>query len=318
MRPVVLDALGQQRRAPARRSHRAAPLRRHAGTVRRRRSLARSPGDHPRSAPLTSVVVMTSLPTAPFAGHESTRVIFGAAALGGMSQDRADATLSKVHEWGINHIDTAAGYGASEDRLQPWLAEHRDEVFLATKTGERTGCAARAELERSLERMAVEHVDLIQLHNLVEPDEFDEAFAPGGAVEALAAARDEGLVGSHRRHRPRPSHRRDASAQPRTIRLRVGAVAGQLHSARQPGLPSRRRGTARGLCRSRRGRPDHQVDRPRQMVRREHAALQLVRPAHRSRRHRACGPLRAVESADVPQHDERRSPAPVGGRRGGR
>ena len=137
-----------------------------------------------------------SLPTSLFGstGHHSTRVIFGAAALGGMSQERADTTLSKVHEWGINHIDTAADYGASEDRLRPWLAEHRDDVFLATKTGERTGPAARAQLERSLERMAVERVDLIQLHNLVEPAEFDTAFAPGGAVEALAVARDEGLV----------------------------------------------------------------------------------------------------------------------------
>ena len=136
------------------------------------------------------------LPTAPFGptGHVSTRVIFGAAALGGMSQQRADATLELLRGWGINHIDTAASYGASEDRLQPWLAEHRNEVFLATKTGERRGEAARAELERSLERMAVDHVDLIQLHNLVEPDEWETAFAPGGAVEALAAARDEGLV----------------------------------------------------------------------------------------------------------------------------
>jgi len=136
------------------------------------------------------------LPVAPFGstGHQSTRVIFGAAALGGMSQERADATLAKVSEWGINHIDTAASYGASEDRLQGWLGDHRNEVFLATKTGERRGAAARAELERSLERMAVDHVDLIQLHNLVEDDEWETAFAPGGAVEALAAARDEGLV----------------------------------------------------------------------------------------------------------------------------
>ena len=136
------------------------------------------------------------LPTAPFGstGHLSTRVIFGAAALGGMSQERADSTLAKVSEWGINHIDTAAGYGASEDRLRPWLGQHRDEVFLATKTGERHGVAARAELERSLERMDVDRVDLIQLHNLVEDDEWETAFAPGGAVEALAAARDEGLV----------------------------------------------------------------------------------------------------------------------------
>ena len=127
--------------------------------------------------------------------HESTRVIFGAAALGGMSQERADATLADVRGWGINHIDTAASYGASEDRLRTWLGSCRDDVFLATKTGERGGAAARAELERSLERMAVEHVDLIQLHNLVEPDEWDAAFAPGGAVETLAQARDEGLVG---------------------------------------------------------------------------------------------------------------------------
>ncbi len=136
------------------------------------------------------------LPTAPFGstGHESTRVLFGAAALGGMSQERADATLDIVQRWGINHIDTAASYGAAEDRLQPWLSTHRGEVFLATKTGERRGDAARAELERSLERMGVDHIDLIQLHNLVEDDEWEVAHGPGGAVEALAKARDEGIV----------------------------------------------------------------------------------------------------------------------------
>lgn len=136
------------------------------------------------------------LPLADFGrtGHQSTRIIFGAAALGSMSQARADATLALISERGVNHIDTAASYGESEDRLQPWLATHRDAVFLATKTGERAGPAARAELERSLERMGVDHVDLIQLHNLVEPDEWDVAFAPGGAVEALRIAREEGLT----------------------------------------------------------------------------------------------------------------------------
>jgi aryl-alcohol dehydrogenase-like predicted oxidoreductase len=127
-------------------------------------------------------------------GHPSTRVIFGAAALGGMSQQTADATLELVDRAGINHIDTAASYGESELRLAPFLSEHRDRFFLATKTGGRSGSAARAELERSLERLGVDHVDLIQLHNLVEPDECVEAFAPNGAVAALAAARDEGLT----------------------------------------------------------------------------------------------------------------------------
>jgi aryl-alcohol dehydrogenase-like predicted oxidoreductase len=140
----------------------------------------------------------TVLPTAPFGstGHESTRLVFGAAALGGMSQERADSTLADLARWGVNHIDTAAGYGASEDRLRPWLATHRSDVFLATKTGERDGPGARAELERSLERMGVDHVDLIQLHNLVEPDEWDVAMGPGGALEALDAARSEGLAGA--------------------------------------------------------------------------------------------------------------------------
>ena len=135
------------------------------------------------------------LPLAPFGrtGHQSTRVIFGAAALGGMSQERADATMALVDDAGINHIDTAASYGQSEDRLRPFLASNRDRFFLATKTGERKGVAARAQLERSLERMGVDSVDMIQLHNLVEVDEWDATFAHDGAVPALVAARDEGL-----------------------------------------------------------------------------------------------------------------------------
>ena len=127
-------------------------------------------------------------------GHQSTRTIFGAAALGFMGPERAERTLAQLRERGVNHIDTAASYGDSELRLAPFLRAHRDEVFLATKTRERRGEAARAELERSLERLGVPRVDLIQLHNLVQEDEWEVALSPGGAVEALAAARDEGLV----------------------------------------------------------------------------------------------------------------------------
>lgn len=135
--------------------------------------------------------------TLPFGttGHHSTRLIFGAAALGGMRPDRADATIAMVRAAGVNHFDTAASYGASEDRLHDWLQDHRHEIFLATKTGRRDGSGARAELERSLERLGVERVDLIQLHNLVEEDEWRTAHGPGGAVEALFRARDEGLCG---------------------------------------------------------------------------------------------------------------------------
>jgi aryl-alcohol dehydrogenase-like predicted oxidoreductase len=133
---------------------------------------------------------------APFGrtGHESSRVIFGAASLGSMRQDRADEILATLLEFGVNHIDTAAGYGDSELRIAPWMPAHRGEFFLATKTAERTGDGARAGLERSLTRLGVDSVDLIQLHNLVEPDEWETAHGPGGAVEALSRARDEGLA----------------------------------------------------------------------------------------------------------------------------
>jgi aryl-alcohol dehydrogenase-like predicted oxidoreductase len=133
---------------------------------------------------------------APFGrtGHSSSRVIFGAAALGRMRQERADELLPLLRAHGVNHLDVAASYGDAELRLAPWLAGGaRDEFFLATKTGEREGDAARAELERSLTRLGVDQVDLVQLHNLVEEDEWSVAFGDGGAVEALARARDEGL-----------------------------------------------------------------------------------------------------------------------------
>ncbi len=127
-------------------------------------------------------------------GHNSSRILFGAAALGGMKQERADATLELLLEHGVNHIDTAAIYGDSELRLAPWLRRHRAGVFLATKTVERSYEGARAGLHRSLERLGVEQVDLIQMHNLVEPDEQARALGPGGALEALVEARAQGLV----------------------------------------------------------------------------------------------------------------------------
>jgi aryl-alcohol dehydrogenase-like predicted oxidoreductase len=133
---------------------------------------------------------------APFGrtGFESTRTIFGAAALGRVTQTDADRTMELVLRHGLNHVDTAASYGESEVRLGPWIARHRRELFLATKTGERTAAAARDELSRSLERLRTDRVDLIQLHNLVDEDEWRVALGPGGALEALIAARDEGLV----------------------------------------------------------------------------------------------------------------------------
>ncbi len=127
-------------------------------------------------------------------GHTSTRTIFGAAALGQVTQAEADQTMELFSQYGLNHIDVAASYGEAELRLAPWLRQHRKEVFLATKTGERTYAGAHDEIRRSLERLQIDQIDLIQLHNLVNPEEWETALGPGGALEACVQARDEGLV----------------------------------------------------------------------------------------------------------------------------
>ncbi len=136
------------------------------------------------------------IPKLPFGrtGHLSTRTIFGAAALGRVSQEKADAVLETALGFGLNHIDTAASYGDSELRLAPFLKLHRGKFFLASKTGDRTYEGALASIERSLERLEVEQLDLIQLHNLVEPDEWSTAMGSDGALKAAIEARDRGLV----------------------------------------------------------------------------------------------------------------------------
>ncbi len=127
-------------------------------------------------------------------GHLSTRALFGAAALGGVTQTEADRTMELLLHYGINHIDTAASYGDSEIRLGPWMAKYRNDVFLATKTGERTFQKAKDEIHRSLERLRVNDLDLIQLHNLAEEAEWQVALGPGGALEAAIEAKQQGLV----------------------------------------------------------------------------------------------------------------------------
>ena len=127
-------------------------------------------------------------------GHLSTRVLFGGAAFGGVTQTEADQTLEILLQYGINHLDTAASYGESELRIGPWMKQHRKDFFLATKTMERTYGGARDELHRSLERLQVDQVDLWQMHLLVDPADWETAMNEGGALEAFIEARQQGLV----------------------------------------------------------------------------------------------------------------------------
>lgn len=133
---------------------------------------------------------------APFGrmGHMSTRTLFGAAALWTVSQEVADRTLDVLLQYGVNHIDTAASYGDAELRIGPWMRQHRDAFFLATKTQERTKARAWDEIRRSLDRLQTDHVDLLQIHFLIDEAEWQVAMGPDGALEAVLEAQAQGLT----------------------------------------------------------------------------------------------------------------------------
>ena len=129
-------------------------------------------------------------------GHTSSVLIYGGAALSEVTQDVADRSIELALDAGINHFDTAAAYGDSELRLGPWMPKIRDRVFLATKTGDPTATAAYDSIRRSLDRLQVERVDLIQLHSVGAFDDLDRRTASGGALEGAIRAREEGLAGA--------------------------------------------------------------------------------------------------------------------------
>ena len=129
-------------------------------------------------------------------GHMSSVLIYGGAALGDVTQEVADVSIQAALDAGINHFDTAAGYGDSELRLGAWMPGIRDRIFLASKTGDREAGTAYDSIRRSLERLQVERLDLIQLHAVCDPEDLDRATRTGGAVEGALRAKDEGLVGA--------------------------------------------------------------------------------------------------------------------------
>src|SRR4028118_394612 len=129
-------------------------------------------------------------------GRENSVLIFGGAALGEATEGAADAAMRQALDAEVDHFDTAADYGASGPRDGRWMPELRERISLSTKTGDRERDAARRSIERSLERLRVDHVDLIQLHAICVPEDLDRATGPGGALEAAIQAKEEGLVGA--------------------------------------------------------------------------------------------------------------------------
>ena len=130
-------------------------------------------------------------------GHKSTRTLFGGAAIkAAFTQEQADKVLELLVEYGVNHIDTAASYGKgnSEARIGPWMGRYRDQFFLATKTGDRSYREAWESIHTSLKKLQVKYLDLIQMHNLTDPAEWEIALGPNGALKACVEAREQGLV----------------------------------------------------------------------------------------------------------------------------
>ncbi|MEX2460720.1 MAG: aldo/keto reductase [Paenibacillaceae bacterium] len=129
-------------------------------------------------------------------GRDSSVVMFGGAKLGQATQEEADQSIAFAIEQGVNHFDVAASYGDAEIRLGSWMGRIRQQIFLASKTGERTAIKAKEEIYRSLERLQVDQLDLIQLHAVGSMAELDLCTGKGGALEALLEVKAEGLVKS--------------------------------------------------------------------------------------------------------------------------
>ena len=148
------------------------------------------------------------------AGHKSTRLIFGAYALSNATQKEADQVLELLLEYGINHIDVAPMYGNAEKLIGTWMEHQRGDFFLATKTRKRLYKDAWEDLQRSLNTLRVDYLDLWQLHALTNPQGQQKDLGEGGALQALIEARAERsgtLPGRDRAWQPRSGN---ASAQP--------------------------------------------------------------------------------------------------------
>ncbi len=128
--------------------------------------------------------------------HMSSVLVYGGAALGEVDQDTADRSIQQALDAGVNHFDFAASYGDAELRLGPWMSRIRGDIFLATKTGDRDRDGAWTSINRSLERMQTDHIDLIQLHAIGDLAELDLAMGTDGAIHAAVRAQEEGLVGA--------------------------------------------------------------------------------------------------------------------------
>lgn len=113
-------------------------------------------------------------------------------------EEEAVAIVNRAIDLGVNYLDTAARYGGDDQWSQKYLGKvikhRRNEVFLATKTHDRTYDGSMRLLESSLAQLNTDHLDLWQLHNIARTEQLDQIFAADGAIKALEKAKSEGIV----------------------------------------------------------------------------------------------------------------------------
>ena len=126
--------------------------------------------------------------------HLSSIIIFGGFAVGWVNQKKADAALDMALENGINHIDVSPVYGDAEKRIGSWIRRNGKKFFLACKTHQRQKDAAWESLKRSLDTLKVDSFDLFQLHGVDSIETLNSVLGPGGALEAVLEAREQGLL----------------------------------------------------------------------------------------------------------------------------
>jgi predicted aldo/keto reductase-like oxidoreductase len=155
-----------------------------------------------QAAPVTNAPATALMPTRNL-GRTGHKV--GIFSLGGQAtvelpnrEAEAVAIVNKAIDLGVNYVDTAAAYGGADRWSQRYIGQvmktRRKEVFLASKTNDRTRDGSLRLLEESLRLLNTDHLDLWQLHNIARMDQLDEIFKPGGAIEAVRKARDEKTV----------------------------------------------------------------------------------------------------------------------------
>ncbi|MCW4011769.1 MAG: aldo/keto reductase [Candidatus Bathyarchaeota archaeon] len=127
-------------------------------------------------------------------GLNVTRVVMGGIPIQRPSMDDAKKVINRALDLGINLIDTSIGYGDSEIRIGEAVKDRRDEVYLATKGRWQSKEIVKESIDASLKRLQTDYIDLWQMHNIRDPEAFQQVIAPGGSMEAAKEALESGKI----------------------------------------------------------------------------------------------------------------------------